>query len=58
MTFVQNNIAVWMGWDWGFVWKSIGIIATKVGIKMINYNGGNKQGIGSVSLIGKSNSFG
>lgn len=52
VTFQRNHIAVWMGWDWGFLWKSIGMLANKVGINMTNYNGGGSQGIGSISLIG------
>lgn len=52
MTFQRNHIAVWMGWDWGFVWKSIGMLANKVGIKITNYNENGNQGIGSISLIG------
>jgi hypothetical protein len=51
---VYNDIAVWMGWDWGFVWKNIGILGAKVGFKITNYNKGNGQGIGSISLIGES----
>lgn len=54
--FRGTAIAIKHIWNWGFVWQNIRIYDCLVGMDITSTGGRNKQGTGSIALLGEPHS--